>query len=76
MSDKELLQQALEALESGLAFDRNAPLLAALRARLAREEEEPTTILYRNDGDTACEYWPKGVRLEPGDVIAVIRSKT
>jgi hypothetical protein len=38
---KQAAQQALEALKSGMAFDKNAAVLQNLRTALAQPEQEP-----------------------------------
>lgn len=41
MTDRELMQQALEALESGLAFAADATVLQNLRTALEQQAEPP-----------------------------------
>ena len=43
MTDREVMQQALKALESGLAFSTHSPVLQNLRAALEQPENEPLT---------------------------------
>jgi hypothetical protein len=47
MTDRELMQQAVEALEEGLTSKQWRELITALRERLAQPEQEPIAWVYQ-----------------------------
>ena len=53
MTDREVMQQALEALESGLAFSTHSPVLQNLRAALEQQQAEPVAYCYVKKGSSA-----------------------
>ena len=57
MTDRELMQQALEALEEGLTSKQWRKLIAALRKRLAQLEQEPCVKTIRT-WQQRCEEHP------------------
>lgn len=64
MTDKELLQEALDALEAALSDDqpyisRSKEAIEALRARLAQPEPEPTAYLCENAVGHKYFRWKK-----------------
>jgi hypothetical protein len=46
MTDRELMQQALMALEEGLTSNQWRELITALRERLAQPEQEPEPAMF------------------------------
>lgn len=71
MNNREVMQQALEALESGLAFAADAPVLQNLRTAL--EQPEPEKVAWRfwvGDWQYVCDermlhHLDKDVFMEP-----------
>ena len=81
MTDRELMQQALEALERYQVkrqdFDRFADEIAALRARLAQPEQEPVAWMWdykRLDGHVETKVI-FAQRYSPGDLAYVLDGK-
>ncbi len=67
MTDKEVMQQALEALESGMAFDKNAAVLQNLRTALEQPEQEPVAYYHPHKGF----YWAKPTHISAPTVVDV-----
>ena len=70
MTDREVMQQALEALESGLAFDTHSDVLQNLRTALEQQQAEPVATVTSETGnpDITMSWWhepalPVGTKL-------------
>jgi hypothetical protein len=66
MTDRELLELALKALESGLAFSTQSPVLQNLRAQLEQpEQRKPLT------GEQIEFAWMKAMQSTPGTTLPI-----
>ena len=69
MTDRELMQQALEALNRSdyLGWQLNIPIIKALRERLAQPEQEPVAWMCPDDPDRATAFaWNYGYCIDCG----------
>jgi hypothetical protein len=59
MTDRELLQQALDALQGNWRTDESDKAIEALRARLAQPEPKPITMVVSKTGDPSVtmSWW-------------------
>ena len=64
---KQAAQQALEALESGLAFDAHSTVLQNLREALEQPEQEPVAYYHPHKGF----YWAKPTHISAPTVVDV-----
>jgi hypothetical protein len=64
---RQAAQQALEALESGLAFDAHSAVLQNLRTALAQPEQEPVAYYHPHKGF----YWAKPTHISAPTVVDV-----
>jgi len=72
MADREVMQMALKALESGLAFSTHSPVLQNLRAALEQPEQEPVQYEMRTRptwGANSWSDWQKCSKESAGDYI-------
>jgi len=69
MTSRELLQQALDALELLFDAERPRPFIAdaieAIRAHLAKPEPEPVAWSFEAEGIHKLDIWPHGGKWEP-----------
>jgi hypothetical protein len=74
MTDREAMQMALEALESGLAFSTHSPVLQNLRAALEQPEQEPVLLECVTCGTVYADGVPPQVPVQQqAEPVALIR---
>jgi hypothetical protein len=70
MTDRELMQQALDALEEGLTSKQWRELITALRERLAQPEQEPVAWANEIIDDLHAQYNTDGIKeIDSGDAL-------
>jgi hypothetical protein len=76
MTDRELMQQALDALNRSdyLGWQVNIPIIKALRERLAQPEQEPVAWMHKHIENNVITHRPADLDRHPDRWVALYKT--